>query len=66
MKKFTITVLYTSVGTVTIDVPKEYTLAQAIQWAKENINQIPLPYNAEYVDGSFMIDEETCDFENQN
>lgn len=64
MKKFTITVLYTSVGTVTIDVPEEYTLAQAIQWAKENTDQISLPYNAEYVDGSLIIDEENCDFEN--
>lgn len=64
MKKFNITVLYTSVGTVTIDVPEEYTLAQAIQWAKENTDQISLPYNAEYVDGSLIIDEENCDFEN--
>lgn len=63
MKKFNVTMTFLSVGTTTIEVPDELTLEQAIEYAKENIKSIPIPYNAEYVDDSDIIDEENCDFE---
>lgn len=60
-KPFNITVGVLVYGTVTVSVPKSMTIKQAIQWAKDNINEIPLPHNVDGVITS--IDEENCDFD---
>lgn len=63
MKKFNVAVSYKNVERVTIHISNEYTLAQAIQWAKENTDKIPIPYNTEHVNDSITIDEKYCYFE---
>ncbi len=62
MKKLNVTLIFKSVGNAGIEVPDDMTLEQAIKYAKEHINEIPTPRNAEYIEGSDEIDEENCDF----
>lgn len=62
-KKFNITYQYSMIGTVTIDVPENMSIDEAIEYAKEKVNQLPLPHNAEYLNDSCIVDEENCDFE---
>lgn len=60
-KPFNVTVGVLVYGTVTVSVPERATLEQAIQWAKDNINEIPIPNN---LDGKIIeIDDDNCDFE---
>lgn len=60
-KPFNITVGVLVYGTVTENIPEDMTIEQAIQWAKDNIDQIAIPDN---LDGKIIeIDEDNCDFE---
>lgn len=63
MKKFNVTYQYSVMGTVTIDVPEKMNIEEAIQYAKEHIDELPLPQDASYLEGSDIIDEENCDFD---
>lgn len=45
-----------------IQVPKNFTFEQAIEYAKSHIREIPLG-QLEYIDDSDVIDEDNCDFE---
>lgn len=65
-KKFNVTYQYSQIGTVTIYVPEEMTLKEAIEYARDNIDEIPLPTNGEYIQDSDIIDEENCDFEDED
>ena len=34
-------------------------LEEAIKFAEDNIDELPLPYEPEYIDGSYKIDKES-------
>ena len=57
------TVYYTMIGNSSIMVPDNMTIDEAIKYAKDHMNEIPLPSNGEYVCDSDELDEENCDFE---
>lgn len=63
MKKLNVTVVFQSVGMSSIMVPDGLTIEEAIQYAKNHIDEIPTPCEAEYICDSDEIDEENCDFE---
>lgn len=62
MKRLNVTVQCMAVYCSSIDVPDEMTLEEAIEYAKDHINEIPLGA-MEYVSDSDELDEENCDFE---
>lgn len=47
-----------------IDVPAELTLDEAIQYAKEHIDEIPVGV-LEYIGDSDQLDEENCNFDEE-
>lgn len=53
-QKFEVPVSYQLCGTVKVEA---YTLDEALEYAKENINELPLPENPGYVEGSYQVDE---------
>lgn len=62
MKRLNVTVQCMAVYNSGIDVPDDMTLEEAIEYAKEHINEIP--YNElEYISDSDVLDEENCNFE---
>lgn len=63
MKRLCVGVYYQAYGHSFIDVPDELNIDEAIQYAKDHWDGVPLPSGAEYVLGSDEIDEEGCDFE---
>lgn len=63
MKKLNVTIICQSSYNSSINVPDNYTLEQAIQYAKEHINEIPIMSDLEYISDSDILDEENCDFE---
>lgn len=65
MKKLHISMAYTFVGDTWIDVPDELTFEEAVEYAKEHIDNIPVASNAEYVPFSDSFEEEDCDFEEE-
>ena len=62
MKKLNVTIQCMAVYNSSIEVPDNMTLEEAIEYAKKHINEIPLG-ELEYVSGSDELDEENCDFE---
>ena len=62
MKRLNVTVTCMAVYNSGIDVPDEMTLEEAIEYAKEHINEIPIG-ELEWVSDSDAIDEDNCDFE---
>lgn len=62
MKRLNVTVTCMAVYNSGIDVPDEMTLEEAIEYAKEHINEIPIG-ELEWVSDSDEIDEDNCDFE---
>ena len=50
--------------TGSIKVPADYTLEEAIAYAKEHINEIPIESGLEYIGGSDELDEKNCEFGN--
>lgn len=64
MKNLNVTVECMAVYNSTIMVPDELTLEEAIQYAKEHINEISVG-ELSYISDSDMIDEENCDFDDQ-
>jgi hypothetical protein len=63
MKKFNVTYQFSGVVTVSINVPEHFTEKEAIEYAKEHAEDLPLSSSWEYLPGSSIIDEENCDFE---
>lgn len=55
MRKFKIPVSWEMCGIIEIEAD---TLKEAIERAKENEDALPLPDDGEYIDASFVIDEE--------
>lgn len=64
MKRLNVAVTCMAVYNSSIEVPKEMTLEEAIEYAKEHINEIPLG-EMEYISDSDELDEENCDFDEE-
>lgn len=64
MKTLNVTMICKSVYNSSIEVPKEMILEEAIEYAKEHINEIPLG-EMEYISDSDELDEENCDFDEE-
>lgn len=65
MKKLNVTVNCMAVYNSAIEVPDNMTINEAIEYAKEHINEIPVG-ELEYISDSDELDEENCDFDNGN
>ena len=65
MKTLNVTIQCMAVYNSSIEVPEEMTLEEAIEYAKNHLNEIPLE-ELEYVDDSDILDEDNCDFEEEN
>lgn len=63
MKKLNVTIEFSMVGVSSIMVPDNLTLEEAIEYAKNHINEIPTPSQADYICDSDIIDEHNCDFD---
>lgn len=61
-KRLNVTVECLAIYNSGIDVPEELSLEEAIQYAKEHIDEIHLG-ELEYISDSDRLDEENCDFE---
>ena len=55
-KSFNIAVEYAVYGTISVEAEN---LEEAIKFAEDNIDELPLPYESEYIDGSYKIDKES-------
>lgn len=62
MKRLNVTIQCMAVYNSSIEVPEEMTLEEAIEYAKNHLNEIPLE-ELEYVADSDVLDEDNCDFE---
>lgn len=62
MKRLNVTVQCMAVYNSAIDVPEQFSLEQAIAYAKQNISNIPLGV-LEYVQDSDLLDEDNCCFD---
>ena len=62
MKRLNVTATCMAFYNSGIDVPDEMNLEEAIEYAKEHINEIPIG-ELEWIPDSDEIDEENCDFE---
>lgn len=64
MKKLNVAVTCMAVYNSSIEVPEEMTLEEAIKYAKNHINEIPLG-EMEYISDSDELDEENCNFDEE-
>ena len=62
MKKLNVTVVCMAVYNSSIEVPKEMTLEEAIEYAREHIDEIPVG-ELEWISDSDELDEWNCDFD---
>lgn len=62
-KKFNVTCICMAWYKSSIQVPADYTFDQAIAYAKERINEIPIDSDLEYIGDTDELDEENCGFE---
>lgn len=61
MKRLNVTIQCMAVYCSGIDVPDELSFKEAIEYAKEHINEIPCG-ELEYISDSDILDEENCNF----
>ena len=59
MKKIRLPVTWESSGFVDIEAE---TIEVAIEYFNNNVDRIPLPYDSEYVDGSFLLSSNEVEF----
>ena len=64
MKRLNVTVQCVAVYNSSIEVPEEMTFGEAIEYAKNHLDEIPLG-ELEYVSDSDTLDEENCDFDDE-
>ena len=55
-KSFDVVLEYAMYGTISVEAEN---LEEAIKFAENNIDELPLPYEPEYIDGSYKIDKES-------
>lgn len=60
-KRLNVTIQCLAVYNSGIDVPYDMSLEEAIEYAKEHINEIPVGV-LEYISDSDQIDEDNCEF----
>lgn len=65
MKRLLVTVQCMAVYNSHIDVPDDFTEEQAIQYAKEHLEDIEILSPLAYVSGSDELDEDNCQFEDE-
>lgn len=65
MKRLNVTVQCMAVYNSSIEVPEEMTFEEAIEYAKNHLEEIPLG-ELEYVSDSDELDEENCDFDDED
>ena len=65
MKKLNVTVQCMTIYNSTIEVPDDMTLDEAIEYAQENLDKIPLG-ELEYGPDSDQLDCDNCDFEEED
>jgi hypothetical protein len=65
MKRLNVTVQCMAVYNSSIEVPEEMTFEEAIEYAKNHLDEIPLG-ELEYVSDSDTLDEENCDFDDED
>ena len=65
MKTLNVTIQCMAVYNSSIEVPEEMTLEEAIEYAKNHLNEIPLE-ELKYVNDSDILDEDNCDFEEED
>ena len=65
MKVLNVTIQCMATYNSSIDVPCDMNLDDAIKYAKERLDEIPLG-SLEYVRGSDELDEDNCDFEKED
>lgn len=63
MKTFNVSVQCMATYTSSIEVPDNMTREEAIEYAKEHIDEIPIKSELEYIGDSDELDEENCYFE---
>lgn len=63
MKKLNVTIEFKMVGMSSIMVPDEMDIEEAIEYAKQHIDEINTPDDASYISGTDVINEDYCDFE---
>lgn len=62
-KTFNVTVCCMAYYNSSIEVPADFTREQALEYAKEHIDTIPIKSELEYVSDSDELDEDNCDFD---
>ena len=62
MKRLEVTVECKAIYNSSILVPDDYSVEEAIKYAKDNLNNIPLGV-LEYIQDSDLLDEENCFFD---
>ena len=62
MKKLNVTIFCQAIYNSSIEVPDNYTLEQAIDYAREHIDEIPIMSDLEYISDSDTLDKENCEF----
>ena len=62
MKKLNVTIVCQASFTSSIQIPDNYTLEEAKEYAKEHVREIPIMSELEYIPDSDILDEENCDF----
>lgn len=63
MKKLNVTIVCQASFNSSIQIPDNYTLKEAKEYAKEHIREIPIMSELEYIPDSDILDKENCDFE---
>ena len=63
MKTFNVSVQCMATYTSSIEVPDNMTREEAIEYAKEHIDEIPIKSELVYIGDSDQVDEENCYFE---
>ena len=63
MKTLNVTILCQAYYTSHIEVPDELTFEEALEYAKEHMDDISIESSLEYVPFSDELDVENCDFE---
>lgn len=62
MKRLNVTVQCMAVYNSGIDVPDDMSIEEAIEYAKQHLDEIPCG-ELEYISDSDVLDEENCDFD---
>lgn len=62
MKQFNVTIICQAWYKSTIEVPDNMTREEAMEYAREHIDEIPIDDGLNYITDSDSLDEENCNF----